>query len=112
MSPMRRLRFAVWVVSVVGVLLFNARSNFWPSIGCLFVIWFLLCTTPVNAIRLPRWVSEIFILVSTLAIDSHRAVLPLEIHFNVLVAMLILLRLWGKSPWWAVLYGWFPVSQL
>ncbi len=101
------IRFAVWVFAVTGALAFHTHLVI--SMACLLVIAGLLGTTPAGAIRLPRWISEIFILSSTLAIDHGRAAKPLVMHIGILLVMLVLLRLWGKSPWWAVLYGWFPI---
>jgi hypothetical protein len=100
------------VLTVIGALVCQRSSATWSTavaIVCLLVIFGLLCTTPPHAIRLPRWGSEMFVLLATAAVRRSRWPMPIGVHLLILIVLLILLRLWRKSPWWAVLYGWFPV---
>jgi hypothetical protein len=108
----RKIRFTIWALAVAVALGCRAFSSGWAiaiCLACLLVIFALLCTTPGDAIRLPRWISEALILLSTflpgLPLERH----ALWIHLAILLVLLALLRLANKSPWWAVLYGWFPV---
>jgi hypothetical protein len=101
----RAIRFAVWTFAVFGALAFQLLNWRWFTGICLVVIFALLCTTPPRAIRLPRWTSDGFILISTLLVHQPRT----WTHLGLLLVLLILLRLWHKSAWWAVLYGWCPV---
>ena len=107
----RRLTFLIWVVAVTGSLggqLFHAGICRAISLACLIVIFALLCTTPANAIRLPRLGSEIFMLITTAVLRAHTGV-PGLIHLGITAAILALLRLSNQSAWWAVLYSWMPI---
>jgi hypothetical protein len=107
----RRQTFFLWAIAVAGALGFQVSHSgicTGVSIGCLTLIFALLCTTPEDAIRLPRWVSEIFILLTTAVLRAHTGV-PGRIHFGITVLTLMILRLWNKSSWWAVLFAWLPV---
>ena len=118
------LRFAVWIIAGIGALggqlpwlkwMRLAPSKLLRHAGqcsvlvCLAVIFFLLLTTPPDAIRLPRWLSEILILGG--AVSLYLLGDPKKRGWSLMLtaALLLALRLARKSPWWAVLVAWFPV---
>jgi hypothetical protein len=88
---------AIWEIGRAIVLV---------SLGIMLA---LLCSTPVDAIRLPRWISESLILGGAVTL----CLLDLQpIHWLAVLMTTVLLagcRAAGKSPWWAALVGWFPV---
>ena len=106
---MRFFRFAIWTVAVavasVGQLLgINPSAVF----ACLILIAVLLATTPAKAIRLPRFVSEILIVGVTVLLAIGRKIGHPILQLSLVVIGLVVLRFTRKSPWWAVLIGWFP----
>ncbi len=106
---MKYLRFTVWAIAVaiasIGQLL---GAGFWLVVICLCVIAGLLATTPANAIKLPRWVSEVMIFAASILLSSMRNHLHPVVRMLSALAVLILLRVFRQSPWWVVLIAWFP----
>jgi hypothetical protein len=106
---MRYLRFTVWSLAVaiasIGQILGASDSLI---IICLATIAALLATTPGNAIRLPRLISELLILGVTIL----QLIAPGKNHpflrLSITILILFFLRVRRRSAWWAVLIAWFP----
>ncbi len=77
----------------------------------LLTILYLLATTPSDAIRLRRWVSEVVIVGGTFGLLLLAR--PPFVHTVTVVAGVVVLqigsRLLNWSPWWAVLMAWNPL---
>jgi len=94
----RIARFILWILAVIGTLVDRLGiAIHWISLAVIFV---LLCTTPGNAIRLPRFFSEIFIIAAMIALH------PPGLRWAIALLLLIVLRIFRKSPWWAVFAAW------
>jgi hypothetical protein len=70
----------------------------------------LLATTPADAIRLPRWVSELLIVgvaagLQVAAGNGREWAAGVVVGCGVLLAAA---RWWGGSPWWVAVGGWNP----
>jgi len=108
---MRFTRLAIWIITAAGALAGQLipRAGMRVSVASLAVLLILLLTTPPDAIRLPRWLSEILILGGSVAIQfiGHRVDRWWMLILDVM--LLIVLRVTSQSAWWAALFAWLPV---
>jgi hypothetical protein len=107
----RRLRFAAWIIAATGALTGQLLPRAGRGISLVFlgILLILLLTTPRDAIRLPRRVSEILILGGEAGIQllAHHEIRGWMLL--VTAALLIVLRFTNQSAWWAALFAWWPV---
>ncbi len=145
MTP--KQRFRAWVVAAGGTFaagVVNALVDGWAGFGVTVVqlagltsILWLLVTTPVDAIKLKRWVSVVVILGGFAVIFTLRFIsldiTPPDMLGHLLLASAVFVGLltlapigpvlaisaarlrhrWGTvigkpSPWWAVVMAWHP----
>jgi hypothetical protein len=104
----RRLRLGLWLAVVTTVLFGDLSGRRVVAFAGLAALILLLRTTPADAIKLRRRTSNLLIIAVTILLMPWRWQLfwvPV-----VTVALLFLLRLARRSPWWAVVFAWNPAA--